>query len=54
MPIDTFVHEFAKLFGSHGVPEYGVGAVDFLDFIALQAATLNEEMLYCQNCRNIC
>ena len=35
-PVDTFVHGFSKLFGSHGVPEYGVGAVNFPDFIELQ------------------
>ena len=52
-PVDTFVHEFTKLFGSHGVPEYGAGAVDFMDSIALQAAASHEGALYYQNCRNI-
>ena len=40
-PVDTFIHELAKLFGSHDVPEYGAGAVDFPDFIALQTAASN-------------
>lgn len=36
---DTLVHEFCKLFGRHGVPEYGCGASTFLDFLNLM---LNE------------
>ena len=51
-PVDTFVHEFTKLFGSHGVPEYGTKVTDFPDFISLAAAS-HEEALYYQNCRNI-
>ena len=30
--------------GSHGVPEYGVGAVNFPDFIELQAATSSDDV----------
>ncbi len=33
--IDTLVHEFCKLFGKHGVPEYGAGASKFVDFLNL-------------------
>lgn len=39
---DTLVHEFCKLFGRHGVPEYGCGASSFLDFLNLM---LNEQHL---------
>ena len=30
---DTLIHEFCKLFGTHGVPEYGCGVSlkDYLD-----------------------
>ena len=44
-PVDTFVHEFCKLFGRHGTPEYGVGTVNFPDFLALMStdAISNEE-----------
>ena len=32
---DTLVYEFCKLFGRHGVPEYGCGASGFLDYLNL-------------------
>ncbi len=32
---DTFIHEFCKLFGMNGVPEYGCG-IRFADFLALK------------------
>lgn len=32
--VDTAVHEFSKLFGKHGVPEYGHGILAFADFLA--------------------
>lgn len=31
-PVDTLVHEFCKLFGRHGTPEYCCGALAFPDF----------------------
>ena len=34
-PIDVFVHEFCKVFGKHGTPEYGCGVLDFQDFLML-------------------
>jgi len=52
-PVDTFVHEFSKLFGSHGVPEYGVGVVNFPDFIEIQAATSGDDAPYFQKCRKL-
>ena len=30
---DTLVHEFCKLLGKHGVPEYGLGVLAFPDFL---------------------
>ena len=32
-PVDTLVHEFCKLLGKHGVPEYGLGGLSFPDFL---------------------
>lgn len=34
-PVDVFVHEFCKLFGKFGCPEYGCGAINFPDFLAI-------------------
>ena len=34
-PVDKFVHEFCKLFGKNGTPEYGSGACAFPDFLKL-------------------
>lgn len=31
--VDTLVHEFSKLFGKSGVPEYCVGVISFPDFL---------------------
>jgi len=31
--VDVMVHEFCKLFGRYGVPEYGCGATKFVDFL---------------------
>lgn len=36
-PVDTFVHEFCKLLGRHGAPEYGCGALAFPDFLHLMS-----------------
>ena len=52
---DTTVHEFCKLFGIRGVPEYGVGAVSFPNFlaIAIKSAKLIEESNYYQLCQSM-
>lgn len=34
-PIDKLVHEFCKLLGKHGTPEYGCGAYQFPDYLKL-------------------
>lgn len=55
-PVDTFVHEFAKLFGNHGTPEYGLGLISFPDFLALMCtdANANEQShLYYQCCATV-
>ena len=40
-PVDAFVYEFAKLFGTQGVKEYGVGVLQFPDF--LETCQLSED-----------
>ena len=55
-PVDKFVHEFCKLFGKHGTPEYGSGANDFPDFLALMINdhTLSDESRqYFQICSTV-
>ena len=44
-PVDAFVYEFAKLFGTHGVKEYGVGILQFPDFL--------ETCHTCEDCQDI-
>ena len=34
-PIDKIVHEFCKLMGKHGAPEYGSGVHKFPDYLQL-------------------
>jgi hypothetical protein len=33
--VDTFVHQYCKVFGMHGTPEYGCGGQHFPDFLTL-------------------
>ena len=35
--VDTFVHEFYKLFGHHGAPEYEHGFLTFPDFLTIKS-----------------
>lgn len=44
--VDTLVHEFCKLFGKSGVPEYCSGVVSFPDFLEIHSASDN----YYGNC----
>lgn len=39
--VDTLVHEFCKLFGAHGTPEYACGAQSFPDFVVLMSQSGN-------------
>ena len=52
-PVDSIVHEFAKLFGSHGTPEYGLGCVQFPDFLSIKANDCTCSQLYYQSCLHI-
>ena len=49
--VDILVHEFCKVFGRHGVPEYGSGVLAFQDFLAIMStdSSLSTEMkeYYC-------
>ena len=47
--VDTFVHEFCKLFGRTGGPEYACGVLSFPDFLELKVFTMeSEEQAYYQ------
>ena len=48
---DVFVHEFCKLLGQHGVPEYGLGSLAFPDF--LQLCVHSEKKVYYEQCLKI-
>ena len=51
---DMLVHEFCKLLGKHGAPEYAHGGVAFPDFLELMSSTCNSsETLYYQQCMKI-
>ena len=55
-PVDTFVHEFCKLFGKHGTPEYACGVNEFPDFLALMLGdgSLSEDSReYYQYCAKV-
>ena len=52
-PVDTLVHEFCKLFGKHGTPEYGCGVLAFPDFLALKeddSSLSEEDCAYYRSC----
>ena len=51
---DTLVHEFCKLYGTHGVPEYSCGC-EFADFLALKIAedSQPESREYYQMCAEV-
>jgi len=53
---DTFIHEFCKLFGRQGVPEYGCGIIYFPDFLSLQLSNRQLEASvtsYYQSCLEV-
>ena len=52
---DHFIHEFTKLFGQHGVPEYCVGVLQLRDYIQLQLEQANdpEKISYYQECKSV-
>ena len=52
--VDTFVHEFCKLFGRSGGPEYACGVLSFPDFLELKVSeTKDEEQAYYQACLKV-
>ena len=54
--VDKLIHEFCKLFGKNGVPEYAVGVVSFPDFLELKATDDSEDEdghTYYQSCSKI-
>ena len=52
--VDTLVHEYCKLFGTTGVPEYCLGVVSFPDFLALKVDSSDgEQQEYYQNCTKV-
>lgn len=52
--VDTQVHEFCKLFGRTGVPEYTTGVLSFPDFLELKASTCSDEdHTYYQACAKV-
>ena len=50
---DVFVHEFCKLLGRHGVPEYGLGTLVFPDFLQLSCHSESEKKPYYEQCLKI-
>lgn len=52
--VDSLVHEFCKLFGNKGCPEYACGVLSFPDFLKLQiSATEGTEREYYQTCSKV-
>ena len=52
--VDSFVHEFCKLFGKTGGPDYACGVLSFPDFLELQISTTkDEQQAYYQACSKI-
>lgn len=49
---DVFVHEFCKLLGKFGVPEYGLGSLAFPDFLGLGGHEPDKASYY-QQCSRI-
>ena len=54
-PVDVIVHEFCKLFGKRGTPEYGAGVLLFPDFLSITAERVSDptEKMYYKNCLSI-
>ena len=52
---DTFIHEFTKLFGQHGVPEYCLGLLHLKDFMQLQLEEVNDpaKISYYKECMSL-
>ena len=52
--VDTLVHEFCKLFGTSGVPEYCSGVVSFPVFLEVKiSSSSDQQQTYYRNCLKI-
>ena len=52
--IDTLVHEFCKLFGTSGVPEYCSEVVSFPELLQVKiSSTSGEQQTYYHNCSKV-
>ena len=50
--VDILVHEFCKIFGRHGTPEYGCGVLSFPDFLAIKLQDSGANKDYFLSCQN--
>ena len=48
-----FIHEFTKLFGQHGVPEYCLGILQLAKRLRLEQEIASEKISYYQECESI-
>ena len=51
--VDTFVHEFCKLFSKTGGPEYACGVLSFPDFLELKVSTMEGDVAYFRECLKV-
>lgn len=51
-PVDTFVHQFCKVFGNKGTPEYECGVLHFPDFLEIMRteSSLSQQQREYYNC----
>ncbi len=49
--VDSFVHAFAKEFGTHGTPEYGAGCIKFPDFLDIHKESEDQYYKECVKVR---
>ena len=55
-PVDTFVHQFCKVFGKHGTPEYECGVQGFSDFLTIMCEDKSlpvSKLKYYQQCSEL-
>lgn len=50
---DVLVHEYCKLLGKNGVPEYGLGTFSFPDFLEESCISGSEKASYYQLCSKV-
>lgn len=52
-PVDSLVHEFCKLLGKHGAPEYCLGGLSFPDFLEEMCASNSDRKEYYVQCLKV-